>query len=324
MKSFTLLNNAIDKTILEQTRAYFSEDGLEIQYKQLLQFINQVMIPTLQKKMNWSTFKYSKLRISDNNNNTDAAAFHRDLICYNNTHKDLPIYTCLCYLDDGTMEMISEESNFMETWKKKEKINITSGSLLVFKSHTIHRGVFNTKQSQPTHRRLIQLFECFGSDNDFDFYFPKILFIPAKSNHGNKIQSFQKNFAFLFSIANFITYMNALSGYNYKKVRRWLNQNNYAHIDFISSDAQQLRWNYDWHQETQPTNLYIYPIASTSAGCQDIDMQHHTTLKKLQYNQPITYYGILCLLPILLGILLLIILIICLTIIKSTVQKNKK
>jgi hypothetical protein len=311
MKSFTLLNNAIDKIILEQTRTYFSEDGLEIQYKQLLHFINQVMIPTLQKKMNWSTFKYSKLRISDNNNNTDAAAFHRDLICYN-IYEDVPIYTCLYYLDDGTMEIISEESNsnYMENWKKKERIQLTSGSLLVFKSYTIHRGVFNTKQRQPTHRRLIQLFECFGSEDDFDLYFPKILFIPAKSSNGNKIQSFQKNFAFLFSIANFITYMNALSGYNYKKVRRWLNQNNYAHIDFISSDAQQLRWKYDWHQDTQPTNLYIYPIGSH----EDIDMQHHTILKKLQYNQPITYYGILLLLPILLGILLLLILIVCLTV----------
>jgi len=95
--------------------------------------------------------------------------------------------------------------------------------------------------------------------------------------------------------------------------RRWLNQNNYAHIDFISSDAQQLRWDYNWKLDTQPSNLYIYPITS----CQDIDMQHHNTLKKLQYNQPITYYGILCLLPILLGILLLIILIVCLTVNKS-------
>jgi len=291
-----LLKNIIEPEQLKLSRSFFSSDGKEIQYKLLFNFINHTMIDIIQKQMNWSSFKYSKMRISDNNNNTDAAAFHRDLIYYGNSKKMAPIYTCLCYLDEGTMEILG---------KKIKKIKIPSGSILIFNSQTIHRGVFNKNKGQK-HRRLIQLFECFGTEQDFNLYHPKILFVPAKTNNGKFIQSFQKNYPFLFSIINFISYKNAYYGYNKKHVRKWLNQNNYNSIDFISSDAQQLRWDYNWSKETQPSNLYIYPLYNHN----DLQMQHHTKLKSLQYTFPYVYYSFIYIFPIILLLIVIIILVI--------------
>jgi hypothetical protein len=291
-----LLKSIIDPEQLKLSRSFFSNDGKEIQYKPLFNFINHNMIDIIQKQMNWSIFKYSKMRISDNNNNTDAAAFHRDLIYYGDSKKMAPIYTCLCYLDEGTMEIME---------KKIKKIKIPSGSILIFNSQTIHRGVFNKNKGQK-HRRLIQLFECFGTEQDFNLYYPKILFVPAKTNNGKLIQSFQKNYPFLFSIINFISYKNALSGYNKKQVRKWLNQNNYNSIDFISSDAQQLRWDYDWSKNTQTSNLYIYSLYNHN----DLAMEHHKKLKSLQYTFPYVYYSFLYIFPIILLLIVIIILVI--------------
>jgi len=287
-----------DRDAILDAQECFSEDGSQIRYKPLLSFIQETMIPRLCSEMNWSTCIWSKLRISDNNNSTDASAFHRDLISYDDNERKAPIYTCLCYLDEGTMEFIHdsyqeyETSNFLTSWnQKKQQIHFSPGDIVVFRSSTLHRGVFRNKGQK--HRRLIQLFECFGSQPDFQLYFPKILFVPARSNHGQQIKSLTSSQTLFFPMVNFIAYMNALSGYNQKHVKNWLCVY-YPDCSFISSDAEQQQWDFNWENEIQPTNLYIYSFPYIGARCTNhhvfLNEEHHKPLKRLQYVYPLVYY----------------------------------
>ena len=261
--------------------------------------------------MDWSMCRWSKLRISDNNNNTDAAAFHRDLVCYEDPQEKrypIPIYTCLCYLDEGIMEIIPGED---ESWGKRQPIHLSPGDVLIFRSDTLHRGIFPS-QKQQKHRRLIQLFECFTSVSDYNFYYPKILFVPARSSHGKKYQSWTTS-TMILPIINYISFKNAASGYNYKKVKKWLVKQ-YPHSMYVSSDAEQERWDFNWAQETQKTNLYIYP-QRTQLYRIDLEEPHHRILKRMQYIQPLAFYACLLVVPLFI-IFLLIILLIVLIVVK--------
>ena len=290
MKTFSLK----DEKSIQEAQVCFSSDGSEIRYKQLFEFIHQVLIPSIQTNMNWSTCRWSKLRISDNNNNTDAAIFHRDLICYDPEEKDFPIYTCLCYLDEGAMEIISDShlDNENHQFLKKQQMQMSAGDVLIFKSNTLHRGIFPSGNQKQKHRRLIQLFDCFRNEADYHHYFPKILFVPARSSHGKKYQ-FWTSFPLIYPILNYLAYMNASSGYNPQKIKKWLAKH-YPNSFLISSDAEQTRWDYDWEKETQSTNLYIYPEHTRHV---DLKEEHHKILKRMQYVHPLAFYACLLILP---------------------------
>ena len=316
MKTFSLN----DEVSVQKAQACFSHDGSEIFYKNLFHFIDHILIPSIKKNMNWSECRWSKLRISDHNNNTDAAAFHRDLVCYAD-YDDLPIYTCLCYLDEGNMEIIKgshlyhHSHQFLKNWGKRQQVPMSAGDVLVFRSNTLHRGLFQHKHS---HRRLIQLFECFTNTPDYSFYFPKILFVPARSSHGDTYKSWTVSSIFS-PIINYIAFMNASSGYNPKKVQQWL-AIHYPDSYLISSDAEQERWDHDGEKETQPTNLYIYPEFQPHRV--DLKEEHHKILKRMQYVQPLTFYACLLLVPVLLLMIFLVVIMIVLATKKKS-QKNK-
>jgi len=292
--SFSLFPECIDQTDLEEARSHFSEDGQHVRYHPMLRFIHETMIPTLVRSLTCPAFIYSKLRISDNNNNTDAAVFHRDLISYRKGETSIPIYTCLCYLDDGQMELIEDSDSinstraFLHYWGKKQLLTIRAGSILVIPSKILHRGVFSPNHQG--HRRLIQLFDCFLNQDDYDAYFHRILFIPAEiASDGDLTRriTLVASSMRVFWIINYISFQNALSGYNPQRTRKWLDQNGYPEYEYISTDSRQPRMVLaEDENEYQKTNLYWYPSIHHDL------LRDAPALRTIQYTIPILYYAL--------------------------------
>ena len=77
-----------------------------VNYNKMNLFINDVL-KKIEQENNWDGIQYTKYRVSNNNNSTDAAILHRDIISYVE-EENLPIYTCVIYLDVTTMELLPE------------------------------------------------------------------------------------------------------------------------------------------------------------------------------------------------------------------------
>lgn len=135
-------------------------------------FIEHVLLPRVEHDLNTEPIRYNKFRYSDNNN-VDAQTFHSDV--YNYSHDEhVPIYTCLFYFDDSNMELIPQshlKSNrvtgkCVSNYNGRQILNIPKNTILVINSVILHRGLnFVAKR-----RRLLQLFNCFFSSEDFDCY----------------------------------------------------------------------------------------------------------------------------------------------------------
>ena len=140
-------------------------------------FIDTRMLPDIAYRLGInSRIDYVKFRFSDHGNLTDAATFHSDV--YNYTDEYMPIYTCLCYLDDAEMELIPR-SHLCENravggcnkcYADRIRVRIPAHSLLVFNSAIFHRGVSRPQDS----RRLLQVFDCTFDKQSYDLKCKKL------------------------------------------------------------------------------------------------------------------------------------------------------
>lgn len=221
---YIIFRNILNSLEIQQGETCF--DGNKIHYTRLRNFIDDSMMTVLQGKLGWVSPKYVKYRAS-NNNNSDAGAFHRDII----PHKEnlTPIFTCLTYFDKTTMELIpgthlKHSGSLAEAcvwYRKKERIVIHPGDVLLFYSTLLHRGIF----TEPLpNRRLIQVFEVFPCEQDYREYASQICHVLGhESDQPWMSQAFRM--PVIASLFNWIGYLNAFTGYG----------NDYFHGPFCMS-----------------------------------------------------------------------------------------
>ena len=100
-----------------------------------------------------TNLQYCKFRVSNNDNNADAAHFHRDTMLGNKFNYQ---YTCILYLDDASVELIPgthkqtviSRLDMFSTMKKAIQFKMQPGDLIIFHSNLFHRGIFSKQQKK--------------------------------------------------------------------------------------------------------------------------------------------------------------------------------
>jgi hypothetical protein len=198
--------------------------GGEVQYDRMRRFIDEHMMAAINEQMRWRV-QYVKYRVSDNNNSADASTFHRDLMCKDaDVAVPIPVFTCLTYFDATTMELIPNSHRELATgyWRafrmfsERVQVTIHPGDLLVFYATLLHRGVFTDTQAK--NRRLIQVFDSFANDADYQALAPRIVHVPGDETHSNMMIALSKR-PWAIAPLNMYGYLNAATGYGGLQVR---------------------------------------------------------------------------------------------------------
>ena len=205
------------KKIIIADKAMDSIRKDKVNYYEMTDFIENTILSTVQKVMKWENPVYIKYRVSDNNNSADASAFHRDIICQSRNSENIPIFTCLTYLDNTIMEVIPGSHtklfmNFNDSIKSlgnRKKIYIEQGDILLFYSNLLHRGIFTENL---THRRLIQVFEIFPSTKSFNKYKNQILHIKGNEQYSDFMIKLSR-INITSNMMNIYGYFNSSMGY---------------------------------------------------------------------------------------------------------------
>jgi len=193
-RGYIIIRNAIDKNAIRNVRK--SIIGNIVNYCENKEFIDHNIMPLIKQVTSWSNPSYYKFRTSNNNNSSDAGVFHRDLNNFTKNKEIWPIYTCICYLDGGTMEIIPDtfKNPVMDNIKsynfyfRSKKIQLRPGDILLFNCLTIHRGIFSDRM---LNRRLIQVFEIYPNDKIRSCFSKRVLKkIPFHSKNYDATQKF--------------------------------------------------------------------------------------------------------------------------------------
>lgn len=185
-KGYIIFRREIPQERVEYGRQQINN---KVNYYRLKGFIDNDLMKRANIRLN-TNLDYLKYRVSNNNNSSDAGGFHRDIHSYAGVPE---IYTCLTYLDEAMMEIIVGSHKklsipFLETikyLKKRKKIKMNPGDILVFNAALIHRGLFY--KSNNKNRRIIQLFDCV---EDKEHYSEAIMHVPCRDQCSNKFANF--------------------------------------------------------------------------------------------------------------------------------------
>ena len=211
---YKIIRNALSPNEIEMARSCIDKQTMD--YGKMRSFIDQTMLQAYNKHLG-SSIVYSKFRVSNNNNSTDAGGFHRDVHLTHTNTIPIPVYTCLAYLDKTVMELIPQ-SNTRQTMTYYEaittygsaiRIELHPGDLLIFHSSLIHRGIFT---EQLENRRLIQVFNCFLSPSEYQTYSPLIMDVEGDDTFGWLTKLLFKS-SITGAIPNLFGYLNAATGY---------------------------------------------------------------------------------------------------------------
>ena len=172
---YRIYRNVLDKNKVMEFRDTVTDT---LDYGEGKEYIYKNIIPVLKNAFS-DEVRCTKFRISNNNNSTDAASFHRDINSHSYNNGEIPVYTALNSLDGGVMEVIpgshkKQKFNILESFSRlndKRYIKLNPTDLLIFNSNLLHRGNFTIKQPN---RRLIQIFEIFPNKEIYDLYNKKI------------------------------------------------------------------------------------------------------------------------------------------------------
>jgi len=215
-QGYMIMRNVIPQYAIHDIRE--SIKGSRVNYWQNKEFIDLYIMPIVQSATRWESPNYYKFRTSNNNNSSDAGVFHRDLNNFTKTKEIWPIYTCICYIDGGIMELIPGTyktpvmNNFQcyKNFLKIKIIHLDPGDLLLFHCLTIHRGIFSDKM---TNRRLIQVFEIYPTNKIREKYSKKVIKkFPVQSKTykmGQKLNIWCHKNRLLSSFLNIIGYIYA-------------------------------------------------------------------------------------------------------------------
>ena len=199
----------------------FYNNNNKVDYNGLKQFIDNTYFPSLQTNILGDKIvkpHYGKFRFSDNNNSTDAAAFHGDI--YNHTENNfVPVYTCLYYFDDATLEIIPEsyKQSFLDSvgsygsYKSREQVDIQAGSFVIFNACIHHRGVGFKKTGR---RRLLQIFEVTLNEEDYALYCPKLMIVKTHNSPIMKVVGKLSKYFYMNNQQDTLTYLHYFLVYN--------------------------------------------------------------------------------------------------------------
>jgi hypothetical protein len=81
--------------------------------------------------------------------------------------------------------------------------------MLIFHATLLHRGIFTEGQA---HRRVLQVFDCFPSNDIYKQYNEKICHIPGKGKYQNIMLAIARNPFFIF-FSNIAGFLNAATGH---------------------------------------------------------------------------------------------------------------
>lgn len=257
---YYIFKKMIPDKFLQIAKEYIKDDS--VNYNRLnKEFIEPHMLSSVGKEIDRNIINI-KYRVSNNNNSTDAASFHRDLHNYSK-NKNTRVYTILTYIDGGNMELIpgsngypmmniSQAFHFMN--KRKSNI-LEPGDILMFEGTTIHRGIFYKNQKD---RRLIQLFDCVF-DYDYDYYMRTIIHTPCRDKCDKGIADFLVKLnksKTISNLMNFFIYFNTALGYSKFGLSPFINDRD---VKYLSTDSNQARLNII-NDTFQLNNLYIMNV----------------------------------------------------------------
>lgn len=273
---FIVFRNSLSKEDISSGLKCFDTNS-NVNYTQMFNFVNTKMLQIPNTKLGWDC-QFLKLRVSDNNNSSDASTFHRDVVCIN--HKDtFPIFTCLTYFDETIMEVIpSSHLHIKNTlFSKKQKIKLKPGDILLFYSHLLHRGIFTEGLKQ---RRLVQVFDIFRNKHDYQLNKSKIIHVRGNETHSNLLITMSKYHIPAY-LLNIFGYFNAINGYNYNYKPNKIKQKlNLPHVySYISSEGLRGRLRI-LHNTFQENNKYIL----NDHTIDDLDLASYNTYKHIFYN----------------------------------------
>jgi hypothetical protein len=235
-----------------------------VNYIKMKYFIDNIFLPTISSNTNFiPNPKYVKFRYSNNNNSVDASTFHSDI--YNYTSSEIiPIYTCLCYFDKTQMELIPgshkkqfhSENSSINSYFKKETIDIEPGDILVFNANLYHRGKnFDTIGD----RRLLQVFEVFPDENTFQNNYNQFLTVITSNsptvNLVSQLSYIISKVPLLLDCSCFISYMLVYNDLQYKVMLKDLPPWDKAN-KLITYEPSK-RTNYDKVTGSDPVNVNI-------------------------------------------------------------------
>ena len=240
---FLILRGVMSSKEIETAKSFL--DGQTMDYTKMKRFIEDIMLQKINTRLGFD-IQYTKFRVSNNNNSVDAGAFHRDIHPIKTHVKNIPVYTCLCYLDSTVMELIpgshltpifSYSKAFTEYYKAI-RIFLNSNDLLCFNSSILHRGIFT--ENLPN-RRLIQVFNCFPSKDDLRLY--RSLVLDIKGSPAIQFLSVLFKNSYTAFFPNLLGYLNSATGTG-------------------ASDTIEESFSFD---------LFKYSFFSTEGGCQRLD-----------------------------------------------------
>jgi hypothetical protein len=205
---FIILKNSLDSDKCLEC----SQEGELIDNRKIKEFIDKTYIPTLTRYLpEFQSPRHGKFRFSNKNNSSDASTFHGDI--YNHTDEPiLPIYTCLCYFDDAEMEIIpgshiKNNLTCLQQFNNRQVIKIKKNDMLIFHANIHHRGVNYGKRH---HRRILQIFEVFPTQENYEKRVPKLKIVSLHSN-----QIMKKLTQISQRVSNNEKFMNAIVYYHY-------------------------------------------------------------------------------------------------------------
>jgi hypothetical protein len=251
---YVIFKNAVNKDEIQFGYSCFSPDR-KINYHKMEKYIKDVMLGIVDKEMDWKS-DYIKYRVSDKNNSADASTFHRDLI--SQTEKNIPVFTCLSYLNPTVMELIPGShkntsiptSELFSTYKNRKRIQVEPTDILLFYSTLLHRGIFFDKQNKES-RKVIQVFEVFPSTELVLQYKDKLIHISGKETYRKMIEIIS-NYSATIYLVNLLGYINSATGYG-KLPEKYINKE----CLYLSSEGLCGRHTVDPNQTWQTQNKYI-------------------------------------------------------------------
>jgi len=302
---YIVFRNALSQSQLQMALDSFNTTKDTVNYSKIIQFIDTAMIPFINAHSGWDA-QYVKFRVSNNNNSSDAALFHRDVICYDPHKQTYPIFTFLAYLDGTVMEVFpnSHNDHTMGTIEaihrritQREQVTLKPGDLMLFRATLMHRGIFtNIKASN---RRLLQIFDVYPNESLYRRYSPSVL--QLKIVRPPSVMKFMIQVSKVKSgieLLDFLSSLNAATGYGYNTnplKQAGMAQHGFTYTSITHSSLDKVEPN-TW----QPNNLYVTCKPVTFAPPNKIG-----TLQYLQYTRGILYY---LLLTVLLFVLVIVVL----------------
>lgn len=294
INGFLLIKNCIDLNNVKYAQSCINN---KVNYKKLEPYFDDVMLKTIKNELKID-LECTKYRVSNNTNSADAGVFHRDLQSYGKNNEEIPVFTCLSYLDKTHMELIpgSHKYTHLSLYqipfiiKNRTIVTVNPGDLLIFYATILHRGIFYEQTPQ---RRLIQLFDCIPKVYVTEFK-KSILHIPCEDNCNSNISSF---FIALHKIpicseyVNYVGFCTAAKGYgSYYNCLKYIT--NDKEIKYLSTESNRGRIVPKGGFEEQ--NMYVV----YTNDIKDIDSAKHGKYVLFTFLLDIIIYFILLLILI--------------------------